>query len=73
MTGLIKTKLGAYVDRYNYLMADLQIDTALGCDDEFTMYDRGKASELRKVIRDLADLLGITINMDINGIITIAE
>ena len=73
MTGLIKTKLGAYVEKYNYLMTDLQIDTALGCDDDFIMYDRGKACELRKVIRDLADLLGITVNMDINGIITIAE
>ena len=73
MTGLIKMKLTAYIEEYNYLMTNLKIDTALGYDDEFINYDKGKACELRKVIRDLADLLSITVNKDVNGIFTIAE
>ena len=59
-----------YIEKYNGMLADLEIDTMLGCD---VKYDKGKKYELCDVIYDMATLLDITLNMDIKGIITIAE
>ena len=62
--------LKAYIEKYNGMKADLEIDEKLGCE---IRYDKGKIYQLCDVIYDLATLLNVTVNMDINGIITIAE
>ena len=59
-----------YIKKYNGMLADLEIDTRLGCD---VKYDKGKKYQLCYVIYDIAMLLGIKLNVDIKGIITIAE
>ena len=62
--------LKAYVEKYNSMRADLYIDEMIGCE---VKYDKGKIYMLSDVIYDMASLLGITVNMDIKGTITIAE
>lgn len=62
--------LKAYIEKHNGMKADIEIDKLIGCD---VRYDMGKIYALEDVIYDLASLLNITINMDIKGIITIAE
>lgn len=62
--------LKSYIEKYDGILADLEIDNILGCD---TKYDKGKKYILSDVIYDMASILDITINMDIRGKITIAE
>ena len=62
--------LNTYIEKYNGMKADLAIDEKLGCE---IRYDKGKIYQLSDVIYDLATLLNVAVNMDINGIITIAE
>ena len=62
--------LNTYVEKYNAMKADLEIDEIIGCE---VRYDKGKIYQLSEVIYDLASLLDVTVNMDIKGIITIAE
>ena len=62
--------LKAYIENHNDLKADIEIDKSIGCD---VRYDTGKIYALEDVINDLAKLLNITVNMDLKGIITIAE
>lgn len=59
-----------YIEKYNEMLADLELDDMLGCD---TKYDKGKKYVLSDVVYDMASLLDITLNMDIRGKITIAE
>lgn len=62
--------LKAYIENYNDMKADIEIDKLIDCD---VRYDMGKIYALKDVIYDLAGLLNITVSMDIKGIITIAE
>ena len=62
--------LNTYIKKYNAMKADLEIDERIGCE---VRYDKGKIYQLSDVIYDLASLLDVTVNMDIKGIITIAE
>ena len=62
--------LNTYIKRYNAMKAELEIDERIGCE---IRYDKGKIYQLSDVIYDLASLLDVTVNMDIKGIITIAE
>ena len=62
--------LNTYIKKYNAMKAELEIDERIGCE---VRYDKGKIYQLSDVIYDLASLLDVTVNMDIKGIITIAE
>lgn len=62
--------LKAYVEKYNGIKDDLILDEKLGCD---VKYDKGKTYILSDVIYDMAALLDVSVSMDINGFITIAE
>ena len=62
--------LNVYVKKYNAMKAELEIDERIGGD---VRYDKGKIYQLSDTIYDLASLLDVTVNMDIKGIITIAE
>lgn len=62
--------LKAYVEKYNDIKDDLIFDEKLGCD---ISYDKGKAYVLSDVIYDMAALLDVSVSMDINGFIKIAE
>ena len=65
-----KKLLMRYIEKYNDMKVNMEIDKEIGCD---VRYDAGKIYILSDVIYDLASLLNITVNMDIKGIITIAE
>ena len=62
--------LKAYIEKHNDMKADIEIDKLIGCD---VRYDTGKIYALEDVIYDLANLLNITVSMDLKGTITIAE
>ena len=62
--------LKSYIEKYNEMLIDLELDEMLGVDIK---YDKGKRYVLRDVIYDMASLLDITLDMDIKGKITIAE
>ena len=70
MKNEMKKLLMRYIENHNDMKADIEIDKSIGCD---ARYDTGKMYALEDVIYDLARLLNITVNMDIKGIITIAE
>lgn len=70
MKNEMKKLLMRYIENHNDMKADIEIDKSIGCD---VRYDTGKMYALEDVIYDLASLLNITVNMDIKGIITIAE
>lgn len=59
-----------YIEKYNGMLADLELYEMLGVDIK---YDKGKKHVLREVVYDMASLIGIELNMDIKGKITIAE
>lgn len=59
-----------YIEKHNGMLADLELDEMLGVDIK---YDKGKKYVLRDVIYDMASLIGIELNIDIKGKITIAE
>lgn len=62
--------LNTYIEKYNDMKADLEIDKSIGCE---VRYDKGKIYQLSDVIYDLASLLNVSLNMDIKGKISIAE
>ena len=62
--------LKSYIEKYNGMLADLELDEMLGVD---VKYDKGKKYVLSDVVYDMASLLDIKLNMDIKGKITIAE
>ena len=62
--------LKSYIEKYNGMLADLELDERLGCD---TKYDKGKKYILSDVVYDMASILDIELNMDIKGYIKIAE
>ena len=62
--------LKAYIRKYNGINSDLILDGKLGCDIK---YDKGKTYILSAVIYDMAELLDVSVSMDIKGFITIAE
>ena len=62
--------LKSYIEKYNEMLADLELDEMLGVDIK---YDKGKKYVLSDVIYDMARILDIELNMDIKGYIKIAE
>lgn len=66
----MKKLLMAYIEKYNGMIADLEIDEILGVDIK---YDKGKKYVLSDIVYDLASVLDIELNMDIKGYIKIAE
>ena len=70
MKNEMKKLLMRYIEKYNDMKVNMEIDKEIGCD---VRYDTGKIYILSDVIYDLASLLNITVNMDLKGIITIAE
>ena len=62
--------LKSYIEKYNDMVSDLELDERFDID---TKYDKGKKYVLSDVIYDMASILDIKLNMDINGYIKIAE
>ena len=62
--------LKSYVEKYNYIVDGLELDEMFDLD---VKYDKGKKYVLSDVIYDMANILNITVSMDIKGYITIAE
>lgn len=62
--------LKSYIEKYNGMVADLELDERLGVDIK---YDKGKKYVLSDVIYDMASILDIKLNIDIKGYIKIAE
>ena len=62
--------LKSYIEKYNDIVADLELDEMFGIDIK---YDKGKKYVLSDVIYDMASILNITVSIDIKGYIKIAE
>ena len=59
-----------YIEKYNDMIADLELDERFGIDIK---YDKGKKYVLSDVVYDMAAILDVKLNMDIKGYIKIAE
>ena len=62
--------LKSYIEKYNDMVADLELDERFGID---IRYDKGKKYVLSDVVYDMAAILDVKLNMDIKGYIKIAE
>ena len=62
--------LNSYIEKYNDMVSDLELDERLGVD---IRYDKGKKYVLSDVVYDMAAILDVKLNMDIKGYIKIAE
>ena len=62
--------LKSYIEKYNGIVADLELDERFGID---IRYDKGKKYVLSDVVYDMAAILDVKLNMDIKGYIKIAE
>ena len=62
--------LKSYIEKYNDMVADLELDERFGIDIK---YDKGKKYVLSDVVYDMAAILDAKLNMDIKGYIKIAE
>ena len=62
--------LKSYIEKYNDIVADLELDEMFGIDIK---YDKGKKYVLSDVIYDMASILNITVSIDIKGYIKIAD
>ena len=59
-----------YIEKYNNMVTDLEIDERLGIDIK---YDKGKKYVLSDVVYNMAAILGVKLSIDIKGYIKIAE
>ena len=62
--------LKSYIEKYNGMVADLELDERFGIDIK---YDKGKKYVLSDVVYDMAAILDVKLSMDIKGYIKIAE